>query len=111
MKKAWEWLKKAGVWIVGVLLLLIGAGWLWQRQRSALGRVRDELAVERATKEVERLRAVRKEIHARVGEKDDAIEEVDRQLRVNTRQIVEAHENGEGLDDDEVADAFARLGF
>jgi len=111
VRGAWEWLKKAGVWIAGVLLLLLGAGWLWKRQRDALGKVRDQLAVERGLREVYRLRATREEVKKQVGEKDAAVEEIDRQLAENQRKIVEAHERGEGLSDDEVADAFARLGF
>ena len=111
MTKVGEWLKKWGAAIAGVLLLVLGAGWLWRRQQAALGRVTDQLTVERATKEISKLRAIRAEVSTRLDEKDEAIVHIDAQLPENKRQLVEAHELGQGLNDEEVEAAFARLGL
>ena len=86
-EKAWPWLKKWGAWILGGIALVFGSGWLWNtykgklgRVKGKLGRVKDKLAVAEALKEREKLQAVRTEIATRVGEKDDAIEQIDRCL-------------------------------
>lgn len=115
MKAAWEWTKKWGGLLFGaiaaVLLAVLGAGWLWRRKKAEVGALKDALAVVEATKEIERLRALRGEVAARVGEKDQAVEEIDAQLADNKRKIVEAHEGGENLTSEEVSEAFARLGY
>ena len=111
MTKVWNWLKRAGVWIAGGLLLLLGVGWLWRTQSAKLGQLRDRATVEKALSETYKLRAQRTAVAERVGEKDDAIEEIDRRLDENKRRIIEAHEHGEGMTDDEVDDAFDRLGY
>jgi hypothetical protein len=111
VKKAWEWIKKWGAALAGVLLLFLGAGWLWRRQQAKIGKLKDRLAVEEATKKIEQLRAVRAELVERVGEKDEAIAEVDEQLYANKWKIIEAHEGGQGLTDDEMLEEFARLGY
>lgn len=109
MTKVWAWLKRWGAAVAGGLLFLLGAGWLWRRKASELGRVKDELAVERAKSAIARLEGVREEVKRQVGEKDEAIEQIDRQLLENKRAIVEAHEHGEGLSDEEVLEAFRRV--
>lgn len=111
MTAVWAWLRKWGALVVGVLLLVLGGGWLWRRREAALGRVRDELAVERAKREIERLRGQREEVARQVGEKDEAIAAIDSRLAENARKIVEAHEGGAGLTDEQVAEAFTRLGY
>lgn len=115
MSNAWQWIKKWGGAIFGalaaVLLVVLGAGWVWRKKKAEVGALRDELALAEATKEIERLRALRKGVAERVGEKDQAIEEIDAQLAENQRKIVEAHEGGEGLSADEIVAEFERLGF
>lgn len=112
LQRAWAWIKKRWAPIFGAIVVVGGgvAGAYWLRRR-ALGRVQDELAVARAQKEIARLRGVRDEVARRVGEKDEVIEEIDSQLADNRRQIVEAHENGKGLNDEEVLRAFEALGY
>lgn len=105
-KKWWKWILAAA----GVLFAILTAGIIVRQVRS-LGKVKDQLAIAEATKEIEKLRAVRQEIAARVGEKDEAIEVVDEKLAANRRQIIEAHENGQGMSDEEVDAAFAALGY
>ncbi len=105
-KKWWKWLL-AGL---GALFAILTAG-IIIHQRRRLGRVKDELVVSEALKEVEKLRAVRAEIVDRVGEKDEAIAVIDEQLAENKRKIIEAHEGGENLSDEEVLEEFAQLGI
>lgn len=111
MKKVWAWLKKWGAVILGVLLVIVGGGWLWQRHKRRVGRLKDELAVAEATKEIERLRGQREQLAERVGEKDEQIDQIDDEIKRNKRKIVEAHEQGEGLSDDEIEQEFAQLGY
>jgi uncharacterized protein HemX len=109
--KAWAWLKKWGLVLLALLLSLVGAAWVLNRQKSKLGQLRDELAVAEATQAIAALRARREEVAARVGEQDVEIQEIDGQLADNQRKIVEAYEGGAGLSAEEVAAELARLGY
>lgn len=114
-KSAWAWLKKWGAWLFGgiaaVLLAVLGGGWLWRRKTRELGRVKDRLAVAEATKRRAHLQGVREEIKRQVGEDDEAISEIDDQLKTNAREIADAHEGGKDMTDEEVLDELARLGL
>jgi len=107
--KVWGWFKKWGLLILGILLLLVGIGWVWQRAR--LGKVRDRLAAEQALRKVHTLRATRAMLKGRVREEDEAIEAIHRQLDENKKKYIEAHEVGEGKSDEEMLAEFARLGI
>lgn len=100
--------------LVAVVTALLGGGAFWiyrNRQKSKLGKLRDQNAVLRATKRVEQLRAARKELEGRVDEKDTAIRQIDDQLKENKRQIANAHDGGEELTDAEVDEELRRLGI
>jgi len=109
VKKVWEILRRWGAVILAALLVVFGAGWVWNRRRSR--RVADQLAVEKATKEIERLRAIREQLAERLGEKDEAIAEIDASIEENKADIIAAYEDFERMSDDEVADVFRRLGL
>jgi uncharacterized protein HemX len=105
----WTWLKKWGWALVGAIAVLLGAGWLWDRKTGELGRVQDKLAVAQAKNRIAELQMVREQLTERLGENDQAIEQLDRQLAENKRTLVEAHEHGRDLTDEEIEDAFERL--
>lgn len=109
MSKAWAFLRRWGAVILAALLVFAGSGWLWNRRRAR--RVADQLAVEKATREIARLRAVREQLVERIGEKDEAIAEIDAKIEENRADIIAAHENFEEMSDEEVADVFRRLGL
>lgn len=111
----WAWLKRWGGALFGaisaLLLLVLGGGWLWRRQKSKLGRVQDQLAVEKATNKIHELRAVREEVERHAGEKDEAIAQIDAQIDAQREVIRDAHEHGADLSAAELADEFARSGL
>lgn len=109
MSNAWDWLKRFGVWIAGALLLVIGAGWLWRRQRDELGKVKDRLAVAEATKEIARLRGQREEIAKRVGETDEVIDKIDAKIATHRQAVLDAYEVDPTLTDEEVAERLRRV--
>lgn len=109
MKKVWAWLKKWVGLILGGLLLILTFGFYVKRKKRQLGRVKDELAVSQATARVQVLRAQRERVAAEVGEKDIAIEEIDRKLKENEQEILDAHEIPEDMTDEEVADALREI--
>lgn len=107
----WPKVKKWGLALLSLIGVLLGAGWLWGKHKSKLGRLKDQVAVVEARKEMDKLRAVREEVASRVGEKDEIIDHIDRQLETNKRKIVEAYEHGEEMTDEEVRSAFSDLGY
>jgi hypothetical protein len=115
MAKVWEWLKKWGGILFGgiaaALLFVLGAGWLWRRREQMLGKVKDQLAVEKAKGEIARLQGMRDQIVDQVGATDESIVRIDEELLDNKRKLVEAHEHGEGLEGEELERAFAELGL
>jgi len=109
--KVWAWLKKWGAVILGGLAVLLGAGWLWKTYKGKLGKVKDKLAVAEATKKIAALRATREVLKERVGEKDEAMANIERLLVVNQRRLVAAHAGGEGLSDEEMLSELALRGY
>ena len=111
MKKTWLFLKRWGLALFGVLAAIVTLGLYARHKQRELGAVKDELEIANATKEMARLRAQREMLAPQVKENDAVIEDLDSQMVRQKRRIIEAHENGRGLTDEEVVDEFARLGF
>lgn len=108
-----KWLKtwwKALVAGLAVILTTVGALFLRRRVRR-LGVLKDDLAVDESLERLAHLRGRREEVARRVGESDEQVADIDRKLAASRRAIVEAHENGDGLTDSEIEDAFASLGY
>jgi len=110
MKTAWGWLTKWGTALFGalaaLLLLVLGAGWLWRRQEAALGAALDATSIAEARAEMSRLEAIRTEVAKRVGEQDGAIHVLDVQIREQKARVAAAAGAGEGLSDAELEDAY-----
>jgi hypothetical protein len=111
VNKVWAFLKRWGAALAGLLLALLGAGWMWKRKQAEIARLKDQAAVDRALKDMEGLRAVRERVAKEEGTTAAQITVIDESLAENRRKIVEAHEGMENLKDDEVEEAFHRLGF
>ena len=113
MKKAWEWLKKWGGAILGalvaLLLTILTLGWYARRKdqqiadaKKEAAAARDEATIAEAKREIDTLRATRVEVAKRVGEKDEAIAEIDRRLAIHEdKLLVAANKDTESLSDEE----------
>ena len=111
----WAWLKKWGGALFGalfaVVVVVLGGGWIWRRQQKALGAAKDAQKVAEATRELAALRTAREGIAERLGEHSMEAAYVDERLRASKRSIVDLHENGELIPDEELENVFAELGY
>lgn len=109
LKSVWKWVKKW--WAALVIGVVVLAGSLFWANRRRVGRLVDELAVERAKNEIEGLKKVRARLLEEGEEASEEIQSIDNEIKANKRAIIEAHENSEGLSDDEVEAELTRLGY
>lgn len=109
--KAWPWLKKWGWAVLAVLGALAGAGWLWSARQRLLGNARDAELVAAARQRITDLQTMRNDIEARVGATDHLIASIDEQILDNKRQLVELHEGGDKVKDEDLERAFRELGY
>ena len=98
-------------WLGSILVVVLGAGWLYRKHRAKVGALRDGMALEKAKGELAALRVLRDERVKQAGERDDEVAALDRRIAEQKRKAVEAHEVSTGLSDDEIENAFRRLGF
>lgn len=111
LKRFWEWLKKAGVWIAIALLGLIGMGWLWRRRGAIIGELKDRLAVEQAQSRVKELRAERKMLKEQDVVHVAEIERLDEEIAQQRQTIRDAFENGDKASEEEIDAELDRLGL
>lgn len=109
MRRLWTWLKGRWQWLLLGATLLFGG--LFVRERRILGRVRDELALARAKKEVARLEGEREALSESVNRSEAIISRVDSEIYRARLAAVRAHEGGEELRGKALLDAFKELGF
>lgn len=109
MRRAWAWLRGRWQWLLLGLTLLFGG--LFVRERRILGKVRDELALARAKREVARLEGEREAVGKYAETVKAEIERIDAEIHEARLRAVRAHEGGEELRGAELLEAFKELGF
>lgn len=107
----WKKLKNAGVWIAMAILALVGLGWLWRTQKGKLGKLRDQLAVEKASSRVKELRAERSVLKEQDADNVLEIARIDEDLAHNRSEIRNAFEKGADATEEEIDEELARLGL
>lgn len=109
MRRALAWLKRR--W----KLLLVGVGLLLGVELARRGRVlrtlRDEVALMRARKKIDELRALRQHAEELGSANGDALRRLDEEIRAQRVAAVRAYEEGAALTGAELERAFAELGF
>lgn len=109
MRRTWAWIQGRWQWLALGLTVLFGG--LFIRERRLLGRVRDELALARAKKEIARLEGERAVLAESVDRSEAIISRVDSEIYRARLAAVRAHEGGEELRGGELLEAFKELGF
>lgn len=102
LKKWW------GAILLGFSVLVAA---LFVARRRELGRLVDELTVDRAEVAIEILSARRDRIKADARDRDQRIADLDKDIAFNKRELIEAHEFGKGRSDEEIDFEYARLGY
>ncbi len=97
MRRALDWLKRWRGAMQGVVLVVLGAGWLWRRERGKRLDAEAEAEVARLKEKVATAKAVRDQLLKEVGEDDQAIGQLDVQIDANEHEILTHYEQTEGL--------------
>ena len=111
LMKAWRWTTKNTQAAMAALVLVFGAGLAYTYHKRRLGSVKDLLAVEKAQKEIVALQTERKMLAGMGTTLQADLDVIDLRIDERKRTIVGLHEGAEGLDDNQVAEEFARLGY
>lgn len=111
MSAIWEWLKKWGGILLGAVLFLFGAGWLWNRSKRARLSAEDRATVAEAERDVAALKARRDEVRGNREAKEEEIGAIDLQIEENKAVIEDRLRYGAGMTDEEILREFDRLGL
>lgn len=113
-----SWYEKVGAWLrrwwgalAGLLLALAGLVGVILVQRRQLANEADRARVAEGLSRVRELRARREEVAAQVGAVSADVARIDEQLRESKRRILDLHEGGPDVPDDQLDEEFARLGY
>jgi hypothetical protein len=109
--RAWGWLRRNAVLLLGGVALLLGAYLLWRRHKGEIASLKDALKVERTRREIAVLQEQRRALVARDEAAEGQIEVIDVLLAENRRAAVENAKRVRGMTDDEVEQEFSRLGL
>lgn len=106
----WEWIKEHASSLLGFVLVLFGAGWVWQRRKRLSAEA--QLEVERLRNRNVVQKHVRKKLLEDAQDHSEAIRAIDAQIEANERAILNHHnESLEGLTRDEIKERLRRLGY
>lgn len=113
-----SWYEKAGTWLrkwwgllAGALALLAGLVGVILVQRRQLANEADRARVAEGLSKVRELQARREEVAAQTGLVTAEIEQLDAQILESKRKILDLHQGGPDVPDDQLEAEFARLGF
>lgn len=111
LKKTWTWITGNVVAVLGfivtVLLFILYQWWKTDQVNS----LKDSLAVSEAHKNIKALDEKQKAIGVRVKGREAEIDKIDKSLRKNRRDIVEARTGAKDLSTDEILEAYRKLGY
>ncbi len=103
------WIKRRWQWVVGALLFVLGAGWLWSRRKQLSAEARARIW------ELRSILASKKDLRdylLKETEKDDrAIAQLDEQIEASETELLAHHETVEGLTRGQIRERLARLGY
>ena len=109
--RAWAFIVKRANALVALLVLIFGAGIAYTYQKRRTATLEDLLNIEKAQKEMVRLRIERDALSRRAGVTAAELEVIDAQIAMRKKTIVGIHETVAGLSPEQVAESFARLGY
>lgn len=112
MTAAWAWLKRWGALVLGALLLVLGGGWLWRRERDKRLDAETRAEVNRLREKIASAKAIRKRLVEDADGQTRAIDKLDDAIASNERAIAAAHDEPlEGLSRDEIRERLRRIGY
>ncbi len=112
MSSVWSWLRRSSGLLFGVLLAVLGAGWLWKRERRKRLDAEAAAEVAKLQAKIASSVAVRERLIEDSLEHTEAIDQLDETIAENERAILGHHsEPLEGLNRDEIRERLHHLGY
>jgi hypothetical protein len=106
----WSWLKRWSTLILGVLLMLVGVGWLWQRRKRLDAESRAKAA--RLNENISVAAAVRNRLLLEVDASEPQVRKLDEEIHSNERALLRLHdEDPTEMSVDEIRERLANLGY
>ena len=106
-----EWIKNNIVAVLGFIVLVLAFFFYRKWKQDQVNTLKDAIKVSDATKEIKALDAQRKMIDERMEDREAEIEYIDKKIKKNQREIVEARTGAKDLSDDEIIEEYRRLGY
>lgn len=120
LRTIWGCIKTSGVWLwrnplvlVGMIGAAIGAWWVYQSSRNKIADLEDALEVQAIRKRVAKKEARAELLQKQADEVEPEVEQLKKEVADSKRRVmqIEKQEDLEGMDDDEIANAFTEAGF
>lgn len=111
IKKAIDWIKSHLIIILFTIIGILGAGILWRYHKKRVSELKDRADILEAQSNIKALNVQRLAAENAAEKSEELTKIIDKKLLENKRKIVEAHEYVETLNDEQVLDEFARLGY
>lgn len=110
-KLAWNWIQDHAGLLAAVVIAILGFVLFRRRQVDAVTSLQGALAVAKAERDVAKLTERRDAAVARADAKEPEIQALDGKLAETRRKIVEVRAGVAGLSDDQVLEAYRKLGY